>query len=108
MTLKSVVLPAPLGPIRAVIEPPPTSKVAPSTARMPPKRLTTPSTSSRGPLRESVAKHHLLSLAEHSLGAERHQQDQRRPDDEESQRRRLLFADRQLDEEKTAALRFFI
>src|SRR5918996_4883777 len=97
MTLKSVVLPAPLGPIRAVIEPAPTPKVAPSTARMPPKRLTTPSTSSSAPLCDSVAKHHLLALAEQPLRPERHQQDQHRSDDREAQGRRLLLADRELD-----------
>ena len=37
--LKAVVLPAPLGPIRAVIEPRRTAKLAPSTARRPPKRF---------------------------------------------------------------------
>jgi hypothetical protein len=37
-----VVLPAPLGPIRAVIEPCGTSNVQPFTATTPPKRLWTP------------------------------------------------------------------
>ena len=37
MTLKSVDLPAPFGPIRPVIEPSAISIEAPSTARMPPK-----------------------------------------------------------------------
>ena len=42
ITLKSVVLPAPFGPIRAVTEFSSTSNVAPSTARMPPKCLHEP------------------------------------------------------------------
>ena len=46
MQLKQVVLPAPFGPIRPVIEPRATSNVAPSTAMWPPKRLTRPETSS--------------------------------------------------------------
>ena len=42
--LKSVVLPAPFGPISPVIEPRAVSRLAPSTAAMPPKRLKTPAT----------------------------------------------------------------
>src|SRR6476660_1421337 len=46
MMLKAVVLPDPLGPIRAVIVPSSTEKLQPSTAITPPKRLLNPSTSS--------------------------------------------------------------
>ena len=42
--LNSVVLPAPFGPISPVIEPPAISRLAPSTAATPPKRLETPAT----------------------------------------------------------------
>src|SRR3954465_13097825 len=48
MTLKSVVLPAPFGPIRPVIVPGSTEKLAPLTAVTPPKRTVTSSTSSSG------------------------------------------------------------
>src|SRR5918992_4202620 len=92
-----MVLPAPFGPIRAVIEPSATSSVAPSTARIPPKRLTTSRASKIGPplLRAcavdpaagpSVTKHHLLALAEHPLWPEGHQQDQNQADDREAKR----------------------
>src|SRR5918995_3118923 len=89
MTLNSVVLPAPFGPIRAAMEPSATPKVAPSTARMPPKRLTTPSISSKGlPLgvAVSVAKDHLLALAEHALRPVGHQSDQQQPRYRQAQR----------------------
>ena len=97
MTLKNVVLPAPFGPIRAVIEPSATSSVAPSTARIPPKRLTTSRASKIAPplLRAcavaaaagpSVTEHHLLALAEHPLRPEGHQQDQHQADDREAKR----------------------
>ena len=46
MRLNSVVLPAPLGPMRPRISPLLTLRVQPSTARKPPKALTRPSTSS--------------------------------------------------------------
>src|SRR3989442_11863103 len=39
ITLKSVVLPAPFGPMRPVIEPSPTESVQPPSASTPPKRL---------------------------------------------------------------------
>src|SRR5690348_3422248 len=47
-TLKSVVLPAPLGPIRPTMQPCGTSKLTPSRATRPPKRTLTPLTESRG------------------------------------------------------------
>src|SRR5215475_10582248 len=48
MMENSVVLPAPLGPISAVIRPASTASEALSTARRPPKRLNTRSTRSSG------------------------------------------------------------
>src|SRR5579883_580249 len=48
MTLMQVVLPEPLGPTRPRISPGFRWKVSPSSARKPPKRLTSPSTSSSG------------------------------------------------------------
>src|SRR5581483_3278737 len=87
MTLKNVVLPAPLGPIRAVIEPSSTSQVAPSTARMPANRLTTPSARKMHPLAPpSFTEHHLLALAEDALGPEGHDQDERHAEDGEAKR----------------------
>src|SRR5918999_5226490 len=86
ITLKSVVLPAPFGPIRAVIEPCPTSSVAPSSAAMPPKCFTTPSTAR---IFAPLLKDHLLALAEDALWAERHQPDEDEPDHDEAQVRPL-------------------
>src|ERR1051325_3154885 len=54
MTLKSVVLPAPFGPMRPVIVPGCTEKRASFTAVMPPKRTVMPSTWSRGTLVSGV------------------------------------------------------
>src|SRR5687768_379766 len=109
MTLKKVVFPAPFGPISAVIEPSFTLIVAPSTARMPPNRLTTssatkitPSRSARaseaGATAVSVTEHHLLPLPERALGPERHQQDEDQPDDHEPQGRDAGLRNRQLEE----------
>src|SRR5258707_15885046 len=50
MQLKTVVLPAPLGPIRPVIVPASTEKVAPSRARTPPKLALISLTSSNAPV----------------------------------------------------------
>ena len=47
--LNSVVLPAPLGPMRPVMEPARTASEQWSTARRPPKSLTTPRTSKIAP-----------------------------------------------------------
>src|SRR5688572_2685528 len=49
MAANKVVLPAPLGPISAAIEPSATSRLARSTARRPPKILLRPRTSSTAP-----------------------------------------------------------
>ena len=49
--LNSVVLPAPLGPIRPQMSPFFTSKLTPSSATMPPKRTVTPRTLSKGSAR---------------------------------------------------------
>ncbi len=46
MTLKTVLLPAPLGPIKATISPARAFRVIRSTATRPPNRLVTPCTSS--------------------------------------------------------------
>src|SRR5919109_3048446 len=108
MTLKKVVLPAPLGPISAVIEPSRTPRVARSTARMPPKRLTTPSASKIVPLPRtgagalavgagSVTEDHLLSLPERTLGPEGHQADEHETDDDEPQGGDLRLGERQLE-----------
>src|SRR5579863_8024454 len=48
MTLMQVVLPDPLGPTRPRISPAPTEKLKTSSARKPPKRFTSPSTTSNG------------------------------------------------------------
>src|SRR4029453_18665668 len=48
ITLKSVVLPAPFGPISPVIEPSRTESVQPESASTPPKRLVIPVTESSG------------------------------------------------------------
>src|SRR5215218_5778086 len=90
---KSVDLPAPFGPISAVIVPRSTPKLAPSTARTPPKRFSTPSTSRMA----SLTEEHLLLLAEDPLRAERHQQDEDGADDDEADRRDLVSRQRQLD-----------
>src|ERR671930_1920374 len=117
MRWKSVVLPAPLGPISPVTEPRLTSSVAPWTARIPPKCLCTSATtrmrslpspsaasrrsgvvasSVRAPV-ASLTEHHLLAPAEDPLRAERHQQDQREPDDDEAKRGDLVARQRQVD-----------
>src|SRR5919204_1331552 len=48
MRLKTVVLPAPFGPIRPTISPSPTSSETSSTATIPPNRRVTPSIESSG------------------------------------------------------------
>src|ERR671914_1929747 len=83
MTLNSVVLPAPLGPISDVIDARRTAKPAPSTAWMPPNHFRTSSSSRIGP--SSVTEHHLPAVAEHALRPERHQQDQQHADQDEPQ-----------------------
>src|SRR5215207_9370502 len=95
MTLKNVVFPAPFGPMRAVIDPSRMSIVAPLTARMPPKRLTTPSALKMG---ASLTEHHLLALAEYPLWPEGHEQDQDQADHHESQGRDLVRRQGQIHE----------
>src|ERR687898_930935 len=109
MTLKNVVLPAPLGPISAVIEPSRTPRLALSTARIPPNRFTTSSASKIKPFEAagspaaaavapSVTEHHLLSLAEHPLWSECHQPDEHDAEDDETQRRDSSLGQRELEE----------
>src|SRR5215211_7487503 len=108
MTLKKVVLPAPFGPISAVIEPSLTPRLARSTARMPPKRFSTPSASKIVPFPRlgaraltadpaSFTEDHLLPLPERTLGPERHQPDEHEADDYESKRRDPGLGERQLE-----------
>src|SRR5690349_13394469 len=87
----------------AVIEPRWTFIVAPLTARIPPKRLTTLSASKMAPFFAgaagwSLTEDHLLLLAEHALRAERHEQDQHQADDREPQRGCLVVVLEYLDE----------
>src|SRR5919198_702099 len=110
MTLNKVVLPAPLGPIRAVIVPALTPRLAPSTARIPPNRFTTSRTSSSGrpfpfpPVGAattglvSLSKDHLLPFAEQPLRTKRHQEDEHDSHEHETSRRNVFGAERQLDE----------
>src|SRR6266545_232754 len=73
--------------------------VAPSTARIPPNRLTTPSMSSSGAA--SFTEHHLLSFAEEPLRTERHQPDQQQSGDCKSERGNPCLSERrvrQIDE----------
>src|SRR5665213_2329950 len=105
-TLKRVVLPAPLGPISAVMDPLLTSNVAPSTAIRPPKPLTRSRTAKMGSsgagsclaALSSATEHHLLALAENPLWPERHDQDKHQPDDQETQGSHLVRGQRQVDE----------
>src|SRR5579859_6484983 len=76
--LNSVVLPAPFGPISAVIDPRSTSKVAPSTALRPPKLLTRSRTAKIG----SATEHHLLALTENALGSQNHHENQYQADNQ--------------------------
>src|SRR5215208_936850 len=92
-TSKSVDLPAPFGPIKAVIDPRSTARLAPSIARTPPYRFSTPSTSRMA----SLTEQHLLLRAENSLRPKGHQQDEHEPDDDEADRRHLVRRERQLD-----------
>src|SRR5947209_1664986 len=80
-TLNTDVLPAPFGPIKAVIEAFATDSVAPLTAGTPPKRFTSPSTSRMG----GSFKEHLLPFAQQPLRAEVHQADEEQSDDDQPQ-----------------------
>src|SRR3954452_5039149 len=119
--LKKVVLPAPLGPIRAVIEPRWTSTRSTSTAVMPPKFRRTPSaarigsgfcTPGWGETPASAARAtravsdmlgavtgsasiecHLLAVAEDALRPERHQQHEQQPHQHEHHRADLHGGD---------------
>src|SRR3954453_2914065 len=93
MTSKSVDLPAPFGPISAVIDPRSTDRLAPSIARTPPYRFSIPSPSRIG----SLTEQHLLLRPEDPLRPKRHQQDEHEPDDDEADRRHLVRGERQLD-----------
>src|SRR5882762_10342223 len=95
--LNTVVLPAPFGPMSAVIEPRATSNVAPSTARSPPKDLTR----SRTAKMVSATEHHLLALAENALRPERHDEDQNQADDEKAQGGHFVSREWQVDEART-------
>src|SRR5947208_3639269 len=65
MQLNSVVLPAPLGPIRPTMRPGATSKETPSSATMPPKRTATSCTrSSACPARAANASSSALNFTE--------------------------------------------
>ena len=86
MTLKSVDLPAPFGPMSAVSEPRRTSKVAPLTAMTPPKLLETFCTERRV-LVSAGTKVELLALAEQSLGPEDDERHQHESQDHEAKRR---------------------
>ena len=79
--LNSVVLPAPFGPISAVIEPRPTSRMR----RRPPQPAETLGDVSN--LEHGVAslKDQLLLPAEDALRPERHQRDQDQPDEHEAE-----------------------
>src|SRR4051812_23474044 len=93
-TLKSVDLPAPFGPISAVIEPSATSKVTSSTAAIAPKRLDTFRTLSSA---SAGTERQLLALAEQALRPEHDQQHQDRADDHEAHRGDARVAQRQVD-----------
>src|SRR5688500_10309269 len=84
--------------MRAVTDPSRTLIVAPLTARMPSKRLTTSRGVKTRPVPPSVTEDHRLPLAEYPLRAERHEEDQRDADEDEPQGRDLDFRERQLEE----------
>src|ERR1700734_1949619 len=87
-----VVLPAPFGPIRAVMRPDSTSSETLSTASNPPKRLLTPSTrssgSAMGPLplqgiRDGETLPHLAKQPGNAAGRKSHDQDKNAAIDDE-------------------------
>src|SRR2546425_7541400 len=80
MTLKSVVLPAPLGPMIPSRSPRPTSSVTARTAVSPPKRLVTDSSASTvhlGARRGGATGAQPRRNAADAVGREAHDQDQR-------------------------------
>src|SRR5690242_3969506 len=93
MTLKSVVFPAPFGPISAQIAPALTVNVAPATARRPPKARWTSSISSIALL---VTEHHLFLAPEQPLRAQADEDDENDADDDEPQRSEPFGRHRQL------------
>src|SRR5580704_8839961 len=93
-----VVLPAPFGPIRAVMRPASTSSETLSTASNPPKRLLTPSTRSRGSamglfrlqgIRGGETLPHLAKQAGNTAGRKSHDQDKNAAIDDEVEPRRV-------------------
>src|SRR4051812_10911800 len=100
-TLKHVVLPAPLGPMSAVIWPRSISRCSMSTATRPPKRRRTPSTTRIGSLFGAPGSTTVSSPArgastlidqrsfpapDQALGPEDHQEHQPEPDEGEAER----------------------
>ena len=79
--LKMVLLPAPLGPIRATISPARTPKLTSLTATSPPKVLRTPASDNRGVPAGGIARagERLGRGRARRLGARRHQRRQARP-----------------------------
>src|SRR4051794_25871764 len=77
-----------------------TARVAPSTAWIPPKRLTTSSASSSvvPSSATSFTDDHLLALAEQALGPEGHQADQQQARDRQSNRRDTGLRERRVRE----------
>src|SRR5579884_4542985 len=100
--LKRVVLPAPFGPMSAVMDPCSTARLARSTARTPPnaRRRSRTSRIGAGPGAPGrlATEHHLLALAPQPLGAPYHDGDQDQSYDEHLDRRDLVGGERQPDE----------
>src|SRR5262245_18860584 len=80
--LKTVVLPAPFGPINAVSDPSATARSTPSTARTPPKDLVSPLTSRSA---TSFLQEQLVAIAEHALRPKSHEDDEKPADQEQPQ-----------------------
>src|SRR5512134_927195 len=89
MRLKSVVLPAPFGPMTAPIEPCGTSKLTPPTARKPSKLLASPRTSSTAQPRG----HAVRERAERAGDTAREHEEQRDEDRPENERPVLRVGD---------------
>src|SRR5690606_34065577 len=83
--LKSVDLPAPLGPIRATMLRSAMSRLTASTATSPPNRTRMSRACSSGAVGTSLTENHLPLFAEHSLWAVAHKQHQQQADHDESQ-----------------------
>src|SRR5690348_15369123 len=78
MMPKSVVLPAPFGPIKAVISPSRATSDASSTAVRPPNRLVTPWTSSMAELSDWWSAAEARAQAYEAVGQKRQDHDQQR------------------------------